>query len=105
VRRFSQVAVVAVTVGAVTGVVNAYGDSGAVSDLWRVGHGKVVATKILLLAVALGSPPATAGARLRLRQPDTASGAVASFERTGTASWSWSPMVPGRSLALAAKGP
>jgi putative copper export protein len=117
VRRFSQVAVVAVVVIAVTGVVNAYGDFGAISDLWRVAHGKVVAAKIVLLAVALGlaarhrwSTPK------RLTQPATASGAVASFERTGAAELvavtaavalaaALVAMVPGRSLALAAKGP
>jgi copper transport protein len=115
--RFTKVAVVAVIVIALTGVVNAIGDFGAFSDLWRVTHGRVVGAKVVLLAIALAlaarhqwrSPR-------RLAEPATAGAEVSSFERSSAAELvvvaaavalasALVALVPGRSLALAAKGP
>src|SRR5207237_8924052 len=42
VPRFSRVAVLAVGAVLVTGVINAFGDLAAVSDLWRITYGRVV---------------------------------------------------------------
>jgi uncharacterized membrane protein len=117
VGRFTKLAVVAVIVIALTGVVNAIGDFGAFSDLWKVTHGRVVAAKVALLAVAL-----LIAARhrwrtpRRLSQPATAGREVKAFERTSAAELvvvaaalalasALVALVPGRSLALAAKGP
>ena len=117
VSRFGKLAVGAVAVLAVTGVVNSVGLLGAVSDLWDVSFGKVVSGKVALLLVALGL---AAIHRFRtpklLAQPATAPGAVPAFERTSaaelvavTAAVALAAvlvaLVPGRSLALAAKGP
>jgi putative copper export protein len=117
VSRFGRLALVALTVVLVTGVVNALGELSAVSDLWRVEHGRVLSAKIVLLVVAL-----LFAARhrwvvpKRLAEPATAGGATASFARTGAAELAalvgavalaaaLVALVPGRSLALAARGP
>jgi len=117
VRRFTRLAVVAVGVVAVTGTIVTVGGFGAFSDFWEVAFGRVVAAKIALLAVAV-----VFGARHRVKVPKflagtaTAPGAVGSFERTSRAELvvlatavalaaSLIALVPGRSLALAAKGP
>jgi copper transport protein len=108
---------VAVAVIVVTGVVNSFGAFAQLSDLWDVTYGKVVAAKVILLAAAL------AFAALhrfrtpkRLAQPAGAAGAVATFERTSAGELlamgvavalaaALIALVPGKSLALAAKGP
>ncbi|MDQ1395207.1 MAG: copper transport protein, partial [Acidimicrobiaceae bacterium] len=114
VRRFSRIALVAVTVIVVTGVINALADFGSISDLWRVGYGRVVATKVILLAIALafGTFHLFVVPR-RLRTGRAAP--VRSFERTTLSELATLvitialaaalvAMVPGRSLALAASG-
>ncbi len=119
VTRFGRLAVVAVIVLVVTGVVNAYGDFGAVSDLWRVGHGRVVTAKVVLLAVALGLAARhrwVVGRRLAVEPGVDATAAVRSLRRSGLVEVAiltlalalaagLVAMVPGRSLALAANGP
>ncbi|MGH9222526.1 MAG: copper resistance CopC/CopD family protein [Acidimicrobiales bacterium] len=117
VRRFTRLAVVAVAVVAVTGTIVTVGGFGAVSDFWDVTFGRVVAAKIALLvvAVALGARHRSRIPKL-LAQPATAPGAVPSFERTSRAELvvltaavalaaALIALVPGRSIALAAKGP
>ncbi|MFN2607853.1 MAG: copper resistance protein CopC [Acidimicrobiales bacterium] len=117
-RRFGRLALVAAGVVVVTGVVNAFGDFSTVSDLWRVSHGRVVTAKVAALAVALAL-----AARHRWSVPArlegdgaSAGAAVASFRRTAAAevaalvaalalAAALVALVPGRSLALAAKGP
>lgn len=120
VLRFGRLALAAVAVLFATGVVNSIGDFGAFSDLWKVEHGRVVAVKIGLLAVAL---VLAAGHRWRtpkrlvLTEPAAAAPrAVVGFERTSrlelgvvavavACAAALVALVPGRSLALAAKGP
>ncbi|MEW6155143.1 MAG: copper resistance protein CopC [Actinomycetota bacterium] len=117
VRRFGRLAAASAGVVAVTGTVVAAGGFGAVSDLWEVTFGRLVAAKVALLAVALAL---AAGHRWRttsqLAQPATAGPAVSSFERTSRAevlvlagavalAATLVALVPGRSLALAARGP
>jgi copper transport protein len=55
-RRFSQFALGSVIVLAVTGVVRAISELGAVSQLWTTGYGRAISTKSILFAllVALG---------------------------------------------------
>jgi copper transport protein len=117
VPRFTRLAVVAVAVVLASGVVNALGNLAAPSDLWRLSYGRVLGAKVALLAVAL-----VLGARhrrvvpRRLADRAVASGAVASFQRSAAAELGvlaatvalaagLVALVPGRSLALAAKGP
>lgn len=120
VRRFGRLAGWAAGVVLVTGVVNTIGDFASVSDLWRVGHGRVVAAKVALVVVALllaarhhwGAPARLAGAD----GAGAGAGAVRSFGRTAAIEGvvlvtalglgaALVAMVPGRSLALAARGP
>jgi copper transport protein len=117
VPRFSRVAVLAVAAVLVTGVINAFGDLAAFSDLWRITYGRVVSAKIMLLLLALG----LAARHLwvvprRLAQRATAGRTTRSFERSAAAELvlllgavglaaALVALVPGRSLALAARGP
>ncbi|MGH9279099.1 MAG: copper resistance protein CopC [Acidimicrobiales bacterium] len=115
--RFGRLAFWAALVLAATGTLNTIGASGSLSDLWDTTYGRVVLAKVALLAVALAlaarhrwqSPK-------RLAQPSSAGRAVSRFQRTSavevvvlTAAVGLAAvlvaLVPGRSLALAAKGP
>ena len=114
--RFSRLALVAVAVLVATGAVNSLLDLASVTDLWRTTYGRILSTKIALLVVALafgawhlwvmprrlaGGDPAVAG-RAFLRS-STAElvllAAVVGFASALVA------LVPGRSLALLARGP
>lgn len=119
VRRFSRLALVAVAVVVATGVLNSIGSFAGLSDLWDVTYGKVVAAKIVLLAGAMALAALHRWRTpKRLAQPAGAgaAGAVATFERTSGAELlavaaavalasALVAIVPGKSLALAAKGP
>jgi len=117
VPRFSRVALAAVAVLVGTGTLNAVLDLAALSDLWRTTYGKVLSAKIVLLVLALGfgawhlrvSPR-------RLAVADPAGAASRSFRRSTTAELvvlaavvafasGLVALVPGRSLALQARGP
>ena len=113
VGRFGKVGVVAAPVLFVTGVVTSFGLLAKVSDLWDVTFGRVVSAKVALFVVAIAM-----AAVHRLRTPNrlAAAGGVGRFERSGaaellavTAAVAMASvlvaLVPGRSLALAAKGP
>ncbi len=101
-----------------TGTLNAVLDLAAVSDLWRTPYGRVLSAKIVLLAVALAfgawhlwvAPRRLASRRPgRRRQPVRSAGrrrselmvlaTVVAFASALVA------LVPGRSLALQARGP
>jgi copper transport protein len=124
--RFSRLAVGAVAVVVVTGVVNSFGTLDAVSDLWRDTYGRVVAAKVVLLLVALALAarhrfvvPRRLAVRAGTAEPDGRTGpetAAASFRRSTlaelvllgaavTAAAGLVALVPARSLALAANGP
>ena len=119
VRRFSRMAMVAVAVIVVTSVVNSIGAFASLSDLWDVAYGKVVAAKVVLLAVALALAAVhrwRTPKRLARAAAGAAPGAVAAFERTSGAELAavavavalaaaLVAIVPGKSLALAARGP
>lgn len=117
-RRFSPFAIGAVIAVVVTGVVNAVLGFDAVSDLWRVPHGRTVLAKVVALGLAL----AVAARHLlviprRLRSGNGGDAApVRSFGRSSKAEMALLgvalalaaglvDLVPGRSLAEAAKGP
>jgi hypothetical protein len=55
-RRFSNIAVISVTVLAVTGVIRALSELSSVSQLWATGYGRalIVKTALLLALVAIG---------------------------------------------------
>jgi copper transport protein len=118
VPRFSRLALVAVAIVVATGTVNALLDLASVSDLWHTTYGRVLSTKIVLLAVALAFgawhlrvvPRRLAGAA------DRAAAASWSFRRSSTVevvvlaavvafASALVALVPGRSLALQARGP
>jgi len=121
VPRFSRLALAAVGVLVATGTVNALLDLARVSDLWDTTYGRVLSTKIVLLAVALafgawhlwvvprrlagpeGAGQAPVGAARSFRRSTGAElvvlAAVVAFASALVA------LVPGRSLALLAKGP
>jgi copper transport protein len=117
VLRFSRLALVAVAVLIATGTLNALLDLASVSDLWHTTYGRVLSTKIGLLAVALvfgawhlwvvprrlAGADATAAAGRSFRRSSTAEvvvlAAVVAFASALVA------LVPGRSLALLARGP
>lgn len=117
VPRFSRLAIGAVAVVILTGVIGSLATFRAPSDLWRITYGRVVLAKIVLLTVAL----VLAGRHLlvvprRLRDDDAAPSTVATFTRTATVELvllvltvalaaGLVVLVPGRSLALAASGP
>ena len=118
VPRFSRLALTAVAVLVATGVVNALLDLAKVSDLWDTTYGRVLSTKIVLLAVALafgawhlwvvprrlaGADPTAAAATRSFRRSSSLElvvlAAVVAFASALVA------LVPGRSLALLARGP
>ena len=117
VSRFSRLALWAVAVLVVTGGLNSLLDLASVSDLWRTTYGRVLATKIGLLAVALALGAwhlKIAPRRLSAADPDGA--ASRSFRRTSTLELvvlasvlalasALVALVPGRSLAEVARGP
>ena len=116
IARFTRVALIAVAVVMVTGTINTVMGFAGVSDLWETTYGRVVAAKIslLLAAVVLASRHRRATPRrLAGEQRDRA---VTSFARTSAfelgilvgavaLAASLVALVPGRSLALAEKGP
>jgi copper transport protein len=117
VPRFSRLALGAVAVVVATGTVNALLDLASVSDLWHTTYGRVLSTKIILLAVALvfGAWHLRVVPR-RLAGTDPAATASRSFRRSSTAevvvlaavvafASALVALVPGRSLALLARGP
>jgi hypothetical protein len=106
-----------VAVVVATGTVNAFLDLASVSDLWHTTYGRVLSTKIVLLAVALafGAWHLRVVPR-RLAGTDPAATASRSFRRSSTAevvvlaavvafASALVALVPGRSLALLARGP
>ena len=117
VPRFSRLALGAVAVIVATGTLNAVLDLASVSDLWDTTYGRVLSTKIILLAVALGFGAwhlRVVPRRLGRTDPDGA--ASRSFGRSSAvemvvlagvlaAASALVALVPGRSLALAARGP
>ena len=117
VPRFSRLALGAVAVLVATGTVNAVLDLAALSDLWRTPYGRVLSAKIALLTVALGLGAWHLWvAPRRLASADPASAASRSFRRSSTAELlvlatvmacasALVALVPGRSLALQARGP
>jgi copper transport protein len=102
--RFSRVAVVAVGVLVATGVVNTIGDFDSVSDFWSVSHGRLVAAKIALLLVALAFAYGHRRRSPRQFQRTSAAELVAVTGAVAVAA-ALVALVPGRSLALAEKGP
>jgi len=117
VQRFSRLALGAVAVLVATGTLNAVLDLAALSDLWRTPYGRVLSAKIILLAVALafGAWHLWVASR-RLAGIDPAGTASRSFRRSSTAELlllatvvafasALVALVPGRSLALQARGP
>jgi copper transport protein len=117
VTRFSRLALWAVAVLVATGTVNSLLDLATVSDLWRTTYGRVLSTKIGLLAVALAFGAwhlKVVPRRLAAAGPDGA--ASRSFRRSSalelvvlTAVVAFASalvaLVPGRSLAELARGP
>jgi copper transport protein len=117
VPRFSRLALAAVAVLVATGVLNAVLDLAALSDLWRTPYGRVLSVKIALLVVALafGAWHLKVSPR-RLAAADPAGAASRAFRRSTTAELvvltvvvgfasGLVALVPGRSLALQARGP
>jgi copper transport protein len=117
VTRFSRLALFAVAALVATGVVNSFLDLASVSDLWDTTYGRVLSAKIALLVVALAF-----GAwhlwfvPRRLAVADPAASASRSFRLSSTVELvvlaavvafasALVALVPGRSLALAARGP
>jgi copper transport protein len=133
VRRFSPVALVAVAVIAVTGVVNSFAGFSAFSDLWRDQYGRLVSIKVLLILVAVVlaarhrflTQPRLAEAEAEAEADGDARGSAQGGERRGEDTrFRWAAtaelvalvaavavaaalvaLVPGRTLALAANGP
>jgi len=117
VPRFSRLALVAVSVVVITGVVNSIVDLAHVSDLWNTTYGRVILAKIGVLVVAL----ALAARHLwvtprRLDDPAEAAGETRLFARTSRVELvvlavavalasALVSLVPGKTLALAANGP
>lgn len=119
VTRFSRLALVAVAVLVVSGTVNSFLDLASVSDLWHTTYGRVLSAKIALLGVAL----AFGAWHLRILPRRLAAGggadpgaATRSFRRSSTLELvvlaavvgfasALVALVPGRSLALLARGP
>jgi copper transport protein len=117
VNRFSRLALAAVAVLVASGTLNAVLDLAAPSDLWRTTYGRVLSAKIALLvvALALGAWHFWIVPR-RLAVTDPAGAASRSFRLSATAELvvlaavvgfasALVALVPGRSLALAARGP
>jgi len=117
VPRFSRLALGAVGVLVASGILNAVLDLAALSDLWRTTYGRVLSAKIALLVVALafGAWHLWVAPR-RLAATDPGGAASRSFRLSTTAELAvlvgvvafaaaLVALVPGRSLALAARGP
>jgi copper transport protein len=120
VNRFSRLALVAVAVLVVSGSVNSFLDLASLSDLWDTAYGRVLSAKIALLAVALafgawhlwGLPrrlaaaegTADAGRTTRWFRRSATLELVVLAAGVGFAS-ALVALVPGRSLALQARGP
>jgi copper transport protein len=117
VPRFSRLALVAVAMIVVTGVVNSFANLAHPSDLWTYAYGRVLLAKIavLVLALVLAARHRWVIPR-RLERSESGDAPVRSFERTaafeslfvlgavGLAA-ALVALVPGRSIALAANGP
>ena len=115
--RFSRMAVLAVAVVVVTGVVAAVGQLSSVWDLWRVPYGLVLLAKLTLVAVALAMarehrfvvPGRLADPRLRIRDVQATVGGFGHSSRTElvtllvvvAAAAALVAMVPGRTAGLA----
>ena len=117
VRRFSRLALAAVGVLVATGTLNSVLDLASVTDLWRTTYGRVLATKIALLAVALafGAWHLRVAPR-RLAGGDPTGAASRSFRRSSALELvvlttvvafasALVALVPGRSLAELDRGP
>lgn len=119
ITRFSRLALVSVAVLVATGAVNSFLDLATVSDLWDTTYGRVLSTKIGLLAVALafgawhlrvlprrlaGADGAETGRASRSFRRSSALELVVLAAVVGFAS-ALVALVPGRSLALLARGP
>jgi copper transport protein len=115
--RFSRLALGSVGILVASGTLNAVLDLAALSDLWRTPYGRVLSAKIALLLVALafGAWHLWVSPR-RLATTDPAGAASRSFRLSTTAELvvlagvvafasALVALVPGRSLALAARGP
>lgn len=116
-RRFSPLAVGGVAVVVATGVLNSVLEFAAFSDLWRLSYGRTVLAKVVALAVALG----LAARHLLVLPRRLAAGGndgspVRSFRSSSAAELAvlgvavalaagLVDLVPGRTIALAAKGP
>jgi copper transport protein len=119
VTRFSRLALVAVAVLVASGSVNSFLDLASVSDLWDTTYGRVLSAKIAVLAVALafggwhlwGLPR-----RIAAADGTDVGGTARSFRRSSTLELvvlvagvgfasALVALVPGRSLALLARGP
>ena len=116
VLRFSRFALAAVAILVATGVVNAVLDLAGLSDLWRTPYGKVLSAKIVLLAVALAFGAWHLWVAPRRLATDPAAVATRTFRRSSAAELvvlatvvacasALVALVPGRSLALQARGP
>jgi putative copper export protein len=117
VPRFSRLAIIAVAVVVITGVVNSFVDLAHVSDLWRTTYGRVILGKVGALAVAL----ALAARHLwvtprRLDDPGEGISETRTFARTSRAELvvlgvavalasALIALVPGKTVALQANGP
>ena len=119
VTRFSKLAIVGVILVVATGMVNSVASLASVSDLWDVAYGRVLTAKIVLLMVALVIAARhlwVVPARLGGGDGDGAKAAVGGFQRSSVAELAvlgvalalaaaLVTLVPGRTLAEAAKGP
>jgi copper transport protein len=116
VPRFSRVAVVAVLVVVVTGTFNTIANLAGFDDLWRTAYGRLVTAKVALLLVALALAARHLRSTPRRLEGDTGEREVRTFGRTAALELAvlvaavalaagLIAAVPGRSLALAAKGP
>jgi copper transport protein len=117
VTRFSRVALLAVAVLVATGTLNSFLDLAAVSDLWGTTYGRVLSAKIVLLTVALAFGAwhlRVTPRRLAAAGPEAAASRM--FRRSSTVELvvlaaivgfasALVALVPGRSLALQARGP
>lgn len=120
-RRFSPLAVGGVAVVVATGVLNSVLEFAAFSDLWRLAYGRTVLAKVAALAVALAlaarhllvlprrleaAPAGDVAETSPVRSFRTSS--VAELAVLGVAlalAAGLVDLVPGRTIALAAKGP
>jgi copper transport protein len=119
-RRFSPLAVGGVAVVVVTGVLNSVLELSAFSDLWRLAYGRTVLAKVAALAVALALAARhllVLPRRLQVAPVGEAEASpVRSFRTSSVAELAvlgvalalaagLVDLVPGRTIALAAKGP